>query len=381
MALRRAFLSWTRPLAAALPAGLGATLVDLHGQIEALGAPDPDPSAAAAALGAPWPGLRRAGARALGRLADPRARPLLEEALRTERQDEPRFAAALAALRCGAPADAAFAASHRPRRVATWSGLRELSTTCGFDRAAHEARWRALLGEPGETSLALGRRLRAALQRDPADRALFGLLAEQGESVDHAFFRQRFAAAGRRERHALVTALGQHGSLAGLPLLVDALQAVDVDPGFGFTARQQAGLALGRLGCPQARGPLRRALTDEALDHEGRPGAGLGIQRPVRASLLLALGSCGQPQAAAELAPYLGNTHGSALGGLCFPAMDALWRLGDPAPLHAWLGAEEIAAANAIGLIVALGDRQTGERLCADARPLVAQTARLALGQ
>jgi HEAT repeat protein len=262
--------------------------------------------------------------------------------------------------------------------VATWSGLRELSTTCGFDRAAHEARWRALLGEP---SLALGRRLRAALQRDPADRALFGLLAEQGESVDHAFFRQRFAAAGRRERHALVTALGQHGSLAGLPLLVDALQAVDVDPGFGFTARQQAGLALGRLGCPQARGPLRRALTDEALDHEGRPGAGLGIQRPVRASLLLALGSCGQPQAAAELAPYLGNTHGSALGGLCFPAMDALWRLGDPAPLHAWLGAEEIAAANAIGLIVALGDRQTGERLCADARPLVAQTARLALGQ
>ena len=48
--------------------------------------------------------------------------------------------------------------------------------------------------------------------------------------------------------------------------------------------------ALGQLGLPEAAPWLRAALQAERLDHEGRPGAGMGVQFPVRAPLLLALG-------------------------------------------------------------------------------------------
>jgi hypothetical protein len=101
-----------------------------------------------------------------------------------------------------------------------------------------------------------------------------------------------------------------------------------------------------------------RALDDEAHDWEGRPGAGLGVQFPVRTNLLWALGEIGDASAIPTLLPYLGDVSGSALGGFFLPAMDALWKIGSPAipALTAFLArAPEVAAANAVGVLGALG--------------------------
>ncbi len=82
------------------------------------------------------------------------------------------------------------------------------------------------------------------------------------------------------------------------------------------------------------------------------------MQYPVRANLLWALGELGDPGAADALCPLLGETQGSAFGGFYLPAMDALVRLG-PAVAGA-VGAvadsaDAIAAANAVGVLRALG--------------------------
>tara|TARA_B110000495_G_C22769754_1_gene450501 strand:- start:330 stop:683 length:354 start_codon:yes stop_codon:yes gene_type:complete len=107
----------------------------------------------------------------------------------------------------------------------------------------------------------------------------------------------------------------------------------------------------------------------EALDQEGRPGAGLGIQRPVRRYLLAALGEL---QCSADvLAQYLGNTHGSAEGGFYLPAMDALWKVGDSKCLRRSLDGPEFVAANALGVLVALGGEAVLEPYTGDLRPMI----------
>ena len=95
-------------------------------------------------------------------------------------------------------------------------------------------------------------------------------------------------------------------------------------------------------------------MRDEALDHEGRPGAGLGIQRPVRASMLAALGELGDVSIAPYIAGYLGNTSGTAHGGYYLQAMDALVKLGAKREAELLVGADEVTAANARGVIDAL---------------------------
>ena len=73
-------------------------------------------------------------------------------------------------------------------------------------------------------------------------------------------------------------AVGRFGS--NLCVRPDLLFATDVDPGRGFTQRRLAPTALGRLGLRDATPVLLRALENEALDYEGRPGAGMGVQYP-----------------------------------------------------------------------------------------------------
>lgn len=177
--------------------------------------------------------------------------------------------------------------------------------------------------------------------------------------------------AGRRARHAWLEAQGWWGDPDASTVLVQALTSMEDDPGQGFTKRRLAAVALGRLGDPGAVPVLRRALEQEALEFEGRPGAGLGVQFPVRAVLLQALGELQDPATTKLLTAYLGLTRQGASGGLHLAAMGALWTLGDPAPLRPLLDAEEVVAANAAGLLVALGDTSSLARIRDDARPRI----------
>ncbi len=156
-------------------------------------------------------------------------------------------------------------------------------------------------------------------------------LGAQRAPQDFARLRGGLNTAGKRGQNSLLLALGRHGDPRALPLLQDNLVRMDVDPGRGFAWRRLSALAIGRIGDPSAAPTLRRALEIEALEHEGRPGAGLGVQFPVRAVLLWALGELQVPESAPLLAGYLEHTSGSALGGFHLPAMGALYKLGPAA--------------------------------------------------
>lgn len=163
--------------------------------------------------------------------------------------------------------------------------------------------------------------------------------------------------AGRRGDHTLLEAMGIHGDPSLLAPLRGALHARDIDPGRGFVQRRLAADGLGRLGLSAAIPLLLRALGDERADFEGRPGAGLGIQYPVRANLLWALGELGAESAIPTLISYLGETSGSAFGGFYLPAMDALVRIGAPARPALERAARDSnpqVAANAAGALAAL---------------------------
>lgn len=163
--------------------------------------------------------------------------------------------------------------------------------------------------------------------------------------------------AGRRGDHTLLEAMGIHGDPSFLAPLRGALHARDVDPGRGFVQRRLAADGLGRLGLAAAIPLLLRALDDERADFEGRPGAGLGIQYPVRANLLWALGELRAEAAIPTLIAYLGDTSGSAFGGFYLPAMDALVRIGAPARPALERAARDSnpqVAANAAGALAAL---------------------------
>ncbi len=344
-----------------------------------------------AALADAVPGVRRAAAWSLGRLGGGGAlAEILLSSARAERRDEPRLFLAVAAARLGAPPELCWAALEQAaaRQVQTCYGPRAVAGLAGAGRAAVASRWRTLLdplgpeSEPGafrpvEPDL-LRARLGEALRRDPEDRELLELLAAQQDPRDLPTLEAALAGAGRRASHLLLGAVGE-GDPRALARWQEALRDTDVDPGAGFARRARAARALGRLGLPEAVPALRRALTDEALDHEGRPGAGLGVQLPVRDALLAALGECGDASTAGILASYLGNVHGSAQGGFHLLAMDGLVKIGVVEPVLAALEGPEIAAANALGVLAAMGRRELVEA-CSDGRPLVRAVRKRALG-
>jgi hypothetical protein len=331
-----------------------------------------------AALSDPAPGVRTAAAWALGERATPVDADLLLDFATRERMDEPRLAGAVAAVRCGARVGEGWLVLERAARrtLHTCYGPKLVAELSGAGPAEVGQRWRQILA-PGSLDapdalcpvapLAHRQRLRAALDDDFEQRAIFLELAAQQDPADHDRLVARFRQGGRRESHAVALALGLHGDGRGLPLLIRQLRAMDTDPGHGFAGRRVAAVAIGRLGDPGAAAAVCAALEAEALEYEGRPGAGLGIQYPVRMSLVAALGELGERRSADVLAAYLGNTHGSAMGGFYLPAMDALWKLGDVASLEARLEGPEDIAVNAAGVLFALGHIERigrgGERL------------------
>jgi HEAT repeat protein len=334
----------------------------------------------------PVPGVRRSAAWALAVGGAAEHRVLLGEAARRERCDEVRLMMAAAAVRCGEPVAAGWAIleAAAQREVATFYGLRRTADAIGAGTGHCAQRWGLLLDPDGDhrqpdtlTPQPMERLREVALsglRRDPESRTLLKRLGALQHPHDLPILLSDHT--GRRTRHVAVEAIGMHGDPRSIPVLVATLRAIP-DPGQGFASRRVASEALGRLGCPEVGRVLERALEQEALEFEGRPGAGLGVQFPVRSVLLVALGESGAVERSALLAGYLSNTHGSALGGFYLPAMDALWKLGDPsAPAALLRSDEDLVVANAIGVLGALGEVQRVRTFLSDPRPRVAAAAR-----
>jgi hypothetical protein len=319
-----------------------------------------DTGEALAALADPVPGVRRAAAWALGVAGGGRA--ALEAAARAERTAQGALTLAVALARQGAAVDP-LRASLRARESRTF--------VTALASAGDDGRRAPLALAPQDLE---ARFLRATGAAPVAESDVLAR-AEQGRPDDVAWLRERALGAGRREGHVLLEAWGLLGAPEGVSPLVDALRAMDVDPGAGFAQRRVAARALGRIGLLGAAPAVRDALAAEARDHEGRPGAGLGVQYPVRGALLLALGELQDAESVPLLVAHLDATDVGALGGLHLHAMEALVALGAVAvpALRATLRTgRPVAAAHAASVLHALGEPLPG----ADPRALVARVLR-----
>ena len=315
-----------------------------------------DPRALRAWLDDPVPGVRREAAHALGQGGEAVDVAGLHARLAIEPTDAVRFEIGVALVRCGASAvDVRTAlASHASRTFATVDGPRSPLGAVGPEATTIEWRFDRALAGPTQDLVSM------ALRREAT-------VASLGGVVDGP---------ARRMRHVAVEALGALGDPDALSTLERVLEDMEADPGFGFRSRRTAAFAIGRIGDPTTLPVLVRALEREALDHEGRPGSGLGIQAPVRAVLLYAMGEVGNRSACRLLARYLAHTHGSALGGLHLPAMGALVKLGGVDEAAALLDGPEIAAAHALPVLEALGRHDLVRGRTTDPREAVAQIAR-----
>lgn len=302
-------------------------------------------------LAHPVPGVRSQAARGLH---SPQARAILEDALQTERCTSVLVQLSAAFIRCGGPPDQAHArlVTHATRDLETHNGPRDVGGALegGPDRLV------ALLPGPQESLGALRRSLAEEPHTEEGRRAL-SLLSKHGLLEDYGRIQRLKTSGGRRTEHQRIIAMGQHGDPRFLKELCGFLSEMHVDPGRGFAHRRTAATALGRLGFQEAFRPLSRATRMEAVDHEGRPGAGLGIQFPVRTSLIWALGELQDRRAIPLLLPLLKDDAGSPTGGFYLAAMDALWKLGPMARSalsEAAAGGEPIVARNAKHLLESL---------------------------
>ena len=315
-----------------------------------------DPRAMRAWLGDPVPGVRREAAHAVGLGGESADVPRLEARLELEPTDAVRFDVGLALVRCGAPANDVrkALARHGTQTFLTVDGPRSPLGAVGPEATTIEWRFDRALGVPTDDLVT------KALRRETT-------VADLGAVVDGP---------ARRVRHVAVEALGALGDPDALSTLERVLEDMEADPGFGFRSRRTAAFAIARIGDPTTLGILTRALDREALDHEGRPGSGLGIQAPVRAALLYAIGEIGNRSACRLLAGYLAHTHGSALGGLHLPAMGALVKLGGAHEAAALLDGPEVAAAHALPVLQALGRADLVRARANDPRSSVGRIAR-----
>lgn len=343
-------------------------------------------------LSDPVPGVRRSAAWALGWRGASEALDPVWSAARRERNDTARLAMAVAATRLGAEPARAWDLLDQAarRRLATFYGPRQVAEAAGAGPDVMARRWFRVTdpdadhqGDPARVRPVDPRALRegliASLERDPEDRSRLLDLAALQHPDDHDRIAARKWVSGRRESHVVCEALGENGDPRAIALLTKVLRAMDVDPGHGFAGRRAASIALGRIGDPTVGGVLAKALVDEAHDHEGRPGAGLGIQFPVRSVMISALGEAGCVAQARVVAGYLPDASGSALGGFYLPAMDALWKLGVDSVLHEALRADPLSAANAVGVLAGLGHLEPVQALLQDPRAEVAAAAKHAL--
>ena len=264
----------------------------------------------------PSPGVRRAAARGLGRRSVDTG---LEAALDLERSHTVLVDLAAARIRCGHSGAEVEAALERAVLVPfqTVRGERTPEEGIGLGVASVSAELEQALDEA---------------EVDPGEPQGLEDLGARGRPEDFELLREARRTLGKRGENSWLIAAGRNGDPRFVDELVHSLARMDLDPGRAFAHRRLSALSLGRVGDRSVAKRLVQALEVEALEHEGRPGAGLGIQYPVRTVLLWALGELqSEPEV---LVGYLGNLHGSALGGFHLPAMGALWKLGEAARPH-----------------------------------------------
>ena len=276
-------------------------------------------------LAHPVPGVRCQAARSI-HFAE--AREALANALVKERCTSVLVQLASAWIRCGGTQSEALErlTAHGQRVLETHNGRRDV----GGALEGGPERLLALLPNPQEPLTELRELLENEPHTEEGRRAL-SLLSKHGLREDCKRIQNLKTSGGRRTEHQRIIAMGQHGDPQFLNELCGFLSEMHVDPGRGFAHRRTAATALGRLGLHEAFRPLNRALRMEAIDHEGRPGAGLGIQFPVRTTLIWAVGELQDKRAVSVLVPFLNDDAGSPTGGFYLAAMDALWKLGPTA--------------------------------------------------
>ncbi len=311
----------------------------------------------------PLPGVRRFTARGLGWAG--RERRALEDAFDIEPTETVKTALGAALLRCGASEGAVLSRLRSSpidgvaspaipgvvsMRIAVWWELGRLDAGPPPDRA-------------DALRMALGR------LEDPDHRLWLPAIAALSPPWLLTRLPALEAVAGRRDDHALVDAIGWLGDPRAIPRLIEALRRTDLDPGRHAAQRRIATQALGRIGDPAAATALIDGLEREALEFEGTPGAGLGVQAPVRVTALWALGEL---QAGADtLAGYLGFQQGPPLAPV---AAHALRKHGFAAEslLLSRLDARDEVARGAAAVLTAIGS-EAGKRKI-DAEPRLAPT-------
>ena len=294
-------------------------------------------------------GIRRAAARGLGSLGQGK---LVEKRLRTEPCTSVKLELARVWISSGEAPQIAHKAlkEHAERSLLTHAGQRQPALIVAHD---YEALLRTLatsLKEPNSTP---------DLAPSAATEEL-GKVAHQGRPEDFDYLRAHLTTGGRRLEHLAILLLGIHGDPRSLKVLCALLSEMSVDPARGFAHRRMAATALGRLGLKEAGPALLRALRQEPADHEGRPGAGLGIQYPVRTNIIWALGEIQEERAIPALIHLLDDDAGSPLGGFYSGSMDALLKIGPKAAPHLKKAALSNGkkGLNAKGVLKALADRQ-----------------------
>lgn len=291
------------------------------------------------------PAVRRNAAWGLGNIGWLEDSKLLLQSAMNERCDMPRFAKCVAAVRCGADVAEAWGIlkRHAERSFDGFYGVRKTAGTAGWGVDAVASMWGRVLVrnhssvQPeiivAESIDDVREYLLHEITQDPDNRDAVLNLGLLGHPDDFDVLYSLVHACGRRMHLTLCAALGYHGDPRAKEWLLAVLHAVDENPGHGFASRAAAASGLGCMGLVDTADNLVRALQDEERDFEGRPGAGLGVQRSVRTSILGALGELQQRPNVLE--SYLSNTDGCATGGFYLSAMDGLWKIGDKQRLAA----------------------------------------------
>jgi HEAT repeat protein len=312
------------------------------------------------------PAIRRAAARGLGWHGDEGHIDVLQDGFAKERTDTVRVALCGALIRCGVPWEVQFEAlrSVSAETIETVRGPRCPGKVTHHGPKEQELELCYEIGrvKPGPSMT----RAEVLEHIGPAEKlnvnskqfaALLFPLASQQPPGFETWLLQVEKDAQRTARYAMITAMGFNGSPAFVKWLHGALTTNVVSPAVGFRQRTISAIALGAVGLKTSTPILLRGYETEKRDYEGTPGSGLGIQLPVRAFIVWALGELSDVRALPTLVLLLDNEEGNALSGFDLPAMGAISKMGLPAlsDLRAVHSSNPIVKANVKVLIRVIG--------------------------
>ena len=266
---------------------------------ELRGLEEPTIDVAEELAGEQTPGFRRHAARIAGNLGGERAERLLEEMGRRERVESVVAEVAIAAAKLNRR-ELAEEIIDRHLSTAVPGGERRLASATGVTREG-------LLSRLDDEAYLVASKGRGS--------ALNELLGKPSRGESQRSLRLHGVVGDPRSIKPLTRTLAELGG----------------DPGGGYARRRLSARSLGMIGLPTAIAPLLRALNRERQEFEGKPGAGMGVQYPVRNDIIQALGELQAVEAIPQLLELLDEREVSPRGGMHLPAMAALLKIGPPA--------------------------------------------------